>query len=99
MFIIYIVKVYGALCLNKHNIISDEKWCYIHHVGNAILFSGFLYFIKNKIGDFFYSLWTSVLISRLITQIFHNGEEYWYEAFSVIGINIVLYSLLKIKKV
>jgi len=99
LFFTYIFKVYGALALNKHNIISDETWCYIHHVGNSILFYGFLYLIKDKIGDFFYSLWLSILSSRLITQMVYNGEEYWYEAISVIGIHIFVYSLLKIKKV
>jgi hypothetical protein len=92
-----VLKVYGSLILNKFNFISDDTWCYIHYVGTATILCGFLYLLKDKVNPFLYSLGMSIFISRLITQVCSDGQEYWYEMISVITITSGVYLILKFK--
>lgn len=92
---VYLFKVYGSLILNKYNLISNETWCYIHFVGTCAIFCAFLYLLRDKVNSFIYSLGMSVFISRLITQLTDNGNEYWYEMIFVVSITSIIYIITK----
>ena len=102
LLLIYILKVYGSLILNKKfGLISDDLWCYIHYVGTCALLCSFLYLLKDKVNSFIYSLGMSIFVSRLITQLSDtsgDGEEYWYEMISIIIITCILYFISTYKK-
>ncbi len=91
LLLVYVLKVYGSLLLYEYNLINDDVWCYIHYVGTCILLCLFLYLLKDKVSKLIYSLGMSIFVSRLITQLFHKGEEYWYEMLFVIIITFLIY--------
>ena len=92
----YLLKVYGFLALNKYGLISDLTWCNLHYIGNSFLLCGFLYLLKDKVNSFIYSLGMAIFVSRLFTELFNSGLEYWYEMLSVITITTIIYSIKKI---
>ena len=93
--LVYLFKVYGALLLNKFDIISDQTWCNIHYVGVCVLFCSFLFLLKKSISSFIYSLGTSIFVSRLVTELFFSGKEYWHEMLFVILFTCIIYYLSK----
>ena len=96
LILIYILKVYGSLILNKFGLITDDTWCVIHYLGTCILYCGFLYLLKDKVNSFIYSLGMAIFVSRLFTQVCSNDCEYWYEMLSVITITSVIYLIKKV---
>jgi len=95
---LFILKVYGSLFLNKFNIIDDNTWCYIHYVGTCVMFCSFFYLLKDRMHSFIYSLGMSIFVSRLMTQLFSEGMEYWYEMISVIFFTCIFYLISKYLK-
>lgn len=84
--------------LNSYGIISDETWCDLDCIGNALLLCSFMYLLKHKVHSFIYSLGMSIFVSRLITELFNDGLEYWYEIISVILMTSCFYLILQSKK-
>jgi len=91
LILIYLFRVYGSLVLFKFGLISDRVWLNIDYVGACFLFCSFLYLLKDKVNSFVYSLGMAVFVSRLCTELFSEGVEYWYEMISIVTLTIVLY--------
>ena len=104
LILIYLFQVYGSLILNKFELISDSAWCNIHYVGIATILVMFFLLIKDKLHHFVFSIGIAIFTSRLITELFSDGFEYYFEMYeieyyfemiSVISITSVIYFIKK----
>lgn len=93
--IVYLIKVYGSLYLYLEEIISAKTWEDIHIICIQILFIMFFFRIRKTVCRSVYSAGMGLFTSRLVSQSYNGGFEFWFEIPGILIFTIIFYHISK----
>ena len=93
----FLGKTYGCLLLFDSGILDCNDWYVVDYSVSCAMFIYFTFLLKNMVNNLVYSISMTIFASRLITEVFYDGMERWYELPLIIVCTIIFYFIQRIK--